>query len=263
MKISPESESNRNSSFDDDFNLLNQEYDDLLLKHAALEHARRTVQDFDADTSLADIPAPDLHELDRRMQQVFSDAKRKRRFADSAKQCKKILKVAAAFVVVAMASFTALFFSVDAVKINVVNFIVRSHELSTQFHVEDMFGQIPEDAPSLMPEDFREPTYIPAGFEETTSSIHTGYGAIIYESEKTEYVLSYSCMDFNTFLSLDTEDCMVESVSVDGYKAYLYTKYRGDLKGHTSLIWQDGSYIHLISGPITKREIIKMAESLY
>ena len=41
MKISPESESNRNSSFDDDFNLLNQEYDDLLLKHAALEHARR------------------------------------------------------------------------------------------------------------------------------------------------------------------------------------------------------------------------------
>ena len=116
---------------------------------------------------------------------------------------------------------------------------------------------------ALMPDDFREPTYIPAGFEETTSSIHTGYGAIIYESEKTEYVLSYSCMDFNTFLSLDTEDCMVESVSVDGYKAYLYTKYRGDLKGHTSLIWQDGSYIHLISGPITKREIIKMAESLY
>ena len=54
----------------------------------------------------------------------------------------------------------------------------------------------------------------------------------------------------------------MEQVSVSGNKAYPYTKYRGELKGHTSLIWHDGSYIYLIGGPISSQEIIRMAESL-
>ena len=266
MKISPEGESCRNSSFDDDLKLLNEQYDELLLKQAALEHARLTAEIFSAEESTdesSDTPIPDLQALDQRIQNIFAGARRRQRCTEVLRQCKKIAKVAAAFVLVAMASFTVLFFSVDAVKINVVNFIVRSHELSTEFHVEDMFGQIPEDAPELTMSDFHKPTYIPEGFEETTSSFHPGSGIVIYETEQTDYILSYSCMDFNTFISLDTENCMMESVTVNTNKAYLYTKYRGENKGHTSLIWQDGSYIYLISGPISKREIIKMAESIY
>ena len=70
-------------------------------------------------------------------------------------------------------------------------------------------------------------------------------------------------MELSTSISLDTEDCMRESVSVNGYSAYLYTKYRSDLKGNTSLIWHDENYIYLISGPVNQHEILKIAESLY
>lgn len=163
---------------------------------------------------------------------------------------------------VALAGFTVLFFSVDAVKINVVNFIVRSYEVATRFHIEDMLGNMPEDFPELNQTTFREPGYIPKGFDQTYYSCTEGHGMIIYEEPDSPYVLSYSCMTLNTSISLDTEDCLMEQVSVSGNKAYLYTKYRGEPKGHTSLIWHDGSYIYLIGGPISSQEIIRMAESL-
>ena len=121
---------------------------------------------------------------------------------------------------------------------------------------------MPEDFPELNQTTFREPGYIPKGFDQTYYSCTEGHGMIIYEEPDSPYVLSYSCMTLNTSISLDTEDCLMEQVSVSGNKAYLYTKYRGELKGHTSLIWHDGSYIYLIGGPISSQEIIRMAESL-
>lgn len=176
---------------------------------------------------------------------------------------KKISRRAAAFLLVFLAGFTVLFFTVDAVKLNVVEFIVRSHEMFTQFRMEDMFGNMPEDIPELTESSFRRPSYIPERFSEVSFHFIPGHGYIGYECQDTPYILSYSCMELSTSISLDTEDCMRESVSVNGYSAYLYTKYRGDLKGNTSLIWHDENYIYLISGPVNQHEILKIAESLY
>ena len=49
---------------------------------------------------------------------------------------------------------------------------------------------------------------------------------------------------------------------MSGNEADLYTKYRGELKGHASLVGHGGSYIDVIGGPISSQEIIRMAESL-
>ena len=163
---------------------------------------------------------------------------------------------------VALAGFSVLFFSVDAVKLNVIDFIVRSHEVATEFHIEDMLGNVPEQIPELNESDFTEPTYIPSGCSQSSAYFMTGHGYIVYERPGCEYLLNYSCMTLNTFLSLDTEDCISEQLSVNGNKAYLYTKFRGPMEGHCSLIWHDGRYIYLISGPVNKKEIVKMAESI-
>ena len=250
-------------SFDDDLKMLAEEFDELSFRRCALEHAQQQAQDFDALTG-PDEPTqePDFAALDQLMEKQLHRKQSERRRRRFCKQAVRFSRIAASFLVVALAGFTVLFFSVDAVKINVVNFIVRSYEVATRFHIEDMLGNMPEDFPELNQTTFREPGYIPKGFDQTYYSCTEGHGMIIYEEPDSPYVLSYSCMTLNTSISLDTEDCLMEQVSVSGNKAYLYTKYRGELKGHTSLIWHDGSYIYLIGGPISSQEIIRMAESL-
>lgn len=250
-------------SFDDDLKMLAEEFDELSFRRCALEHAQQQAQEFDALTGPDELmPEPDFAALDQLMEKQLHRKQSERRRRRFSKQAVRFSRIAASFLVVALAGFTVLFFSVDAVKINVVNFIVRSYEVATRFHIEDMLGNMPEDFPELNQTTFREPGYIPKGFDQTYYSCTEGHGMIIYEEPDSPYVLSYSCMTLNTSISLDTEDCLMEQVSVSGNKAYLYTKYRGEPKGHTSLIWHDGSYIYLIGGPISSQEIIRMAESL-
>ena len=243
-------------SFDDDLKMLAEEFDELSFRRCALEHAQQQAQDFDALTGPDEpMPEPDFAALDQLMEKQLHRKQSERRRRRFSRQAVRFSRIAASFLVVALAGFTVLFFSVDAVKINVVNFIVRSYEVATRFHIEDMLGNMPEDFPELNQTTFREPGYIPKGFDQTYYSCTEGHGMIIYEEPDSPYVLSYSCMTLNTSISLDTEDCLMEQVSVSGNKAYLYTKYRGELKGHTSLIWHDGSYIYLIGGPISSQEI--------
>lgn len=252
------------TSFEDDLDQIQHEYDLLLLKELSVEHAKKQADAFSKWTEEEkQIPDHDFSSLDLQFSALLQEQKKQQNRLHAARRIKNFGKRAAALAIVAMASFTVLFFSVDAVKLNVVNLIVRSYERSTQFHMEDMFGKMPQEIPPLTEADFRAPSYLPYGFEEAAYNFISGQGNIVYESPDSPYILSYSCMEFSTSVLLDTEDCMSESVSVNGYDALLYTKYRGDLKGHTSLIWHDERYIYLISGPVCKKEIVKMAESLY
>lgn len=264
------------NSLDDDLHLIDQQFEQLLLRQHAVEHVRSQADAFSQLTGCEDplsdeaegqgeeapVPAPDFSALDEAILCQLNETQAKRNRNRLFRHTKKAVQVAASFVVVALAGFSVLFFSVDAVKLNVIDFIVRSHEVATEFHIEDMLGNVPEQIPELNESDFVEPTYIPSGFSQSSAYFMTGHGYIVYERPNCEYLLNYSCMTLNTFLSLDTEDSISEQVSVNGNKAYLYTKFRGPMEGHCSLIWHDGRYIYLISGPVNKKEIIKMAESI-
>ena len=266
MMSSKENFDDLKASFDDDLEQLNQEFDQLLLKKLSLEHALEQDQLFDElaqEDEKIDKLAANRPDLDAAIKDQLERCQKKRLQKHTLQSLKKISRRAAAFLVVFLAGFTVLFFTVDAVKLNVVEFIVRSHEMFTQFRMEDMFGNMPEDIPELTESSFRRPSYIPERFSEVSFHFIPGHGYVGYECQDTPYILSYSCMELSTSISLDTEDCMRESVSVNGYSAYLYTKYRGDLKGNTSLIWHDENYIYLISGPVNQHEILKIAESLY
>lgn len=265
MMSSKENFDDLKASFDDDLEQLNQEFDQLLLKNSLWNmHWSRTsclmslLRKMSRSTNLPQTVLIWMQQL-----KTSWNAVRK--------------SVCKTYIAVSQEGFTPgssfsgcipcwihrFVFTVDAVKLNVVEFIVRSHEMFTQFRMEDMFGNMPEDIPELTESSFRRPSYIPERFSEVSFHFIPGHGYVGYECQDTPYILSYSCMELSTSISLDTEDCMRESVSVNGYSAYLYTKYRGDLKGNTSLIWHDENYIYLISGPVNQHEILKIAESLY
>ena len=177
-------------SFDDDLKMLAEEFDELSFRRCALEHAQQQAQDFDALTGPDEpMPEPDFAALDQLMEKQLHRKQSERRRRRFYKQAVRFSRIAASFLVVALAGFTVLFFSVDAVKINVVNFIVRSYEVATRFHIEDMLGNMPEDFPELNQTTFREPGYIPKGFDQTYYSCSEGHGMIIYEEPDSPYVL--------------------------------------------------------------------------
>ena len=148
-------------AFDDDLEQLNQEFDQLLLKKLSLEHALEQDQLFDElaqEDEQIDKLAANRPDLDAAIKDQLERCQKKRLQKHTLQSLKKISRRAAVFLVVFLAGFTVLFFTVDAVKLNVVEFIVRSHEMFTQFRMEDMFGNMPEDIPELTESSFRRPS---------------------------------------------------------------------------------------------------------
>ena len=153
MMSSKENFDDLKASFDDDLEQLNQEFDQLLLKKLSLEHALEQDQLFDElaqEDEQIDKLAANRPDLDAVIKDQLERCQKKRLQKHTLQSLKKVSRRAAAFLVVFLAGFTVLFFTVDAVKLNVVEFIVRSHEMFTQFRMEDMFGNMPEDIPELI-----------------------------------------------------------------------------------------------------------------
>ena len=138
MMSSKENFDDLKASFDDDLEQLNQEFDQLLLKKLSLEHALEQDQLFDElaqEDEQIDKLAANRPDLDAAIKDQLERCQKKRLQKHTLQSLKKVSRRAAAFLVVFLAGFTVLFFTVDAVKLNVVEFIVRSHEMFTQFRI--------------------------------------------------------------------------------------------------------------------------------
>lgn len=187
MKSSEHQPESLQNSLDDDLHLIDQQFEQLLLRQHAVEHVRRQADAFSRLTSCEDplsgdtegedeessFPSPDFSALDQAIFQQLNQTQKKRNCSRLFRYTQKAVRVAASFLVVALAGFSVLFFSVDAVKLNVIDFIVRSHEVATEFHIEDMLGNVPEQIPELNESDFMEPTYIPSGFSQSSAYFMT------------------------------------------------------------------------------------------
>ena len=59
-------------------------------------------------------------------------------------------------------------------------------------------------------------------------------------------------------MAVDTEGITTEEITINGMNGIIYSK-----RGLTTIIVNDNSYVHMISGYESREEIIKIAESLY
>lgn len=59
-------------------------------------------------------------------------------------------------------------------------------------------------------------------------------------------------------MAVDTEGITTEEITINNMKGIIYSK-----RGLTTIIVNDNSYVHLISGYESREELIKVAESLY
>ena len=118
MMSSKENFDDLKASFDDDLEQLNQEFDQLLLKKLSLEHALEQDQLFDElaqEDEQIDKLAANRPDLDAAIKDQMERCQKKRLQKHTLQSLKKISRRAAAFLVVFLAGFTVLFFTVDAV----------------------------------------------------------------------------------------------------------------------------------------------------
>lgn len=258
-----------------------QDCDDVMLRCLAVLHAGDEAALFQQFIDECSDGEPfDRPELDASISALIQTHKRRRCWQAVGARLYKYGSLAAVFLCVCAVGLTTLFFTVDAVKLNVIGFVVDAYEEATDFNVEAVFGEIPESSPEITSETFREPEYIPDGFEIRYASVRPDQAIVFYNKEQppdpqpsgevrrkpglyeNKERINYSCMTLNVSITLDTEDCTRTAVSINGNEGFAYTKFRGPSKGRSSVIWHDNDYIYLITGSVSEKEMIKIAKSV-
>jgi hypothetical protein len=109
-----------------------------------------------------------------------------------------------------------------------------------------------------LPDNFiyREPTFIPNGFEEN-----------IRKEKENQLIIEYCSVNNKTFryyqdtlttkYQIDTENMTTETVSINGHEAYLSFDEENSI-----IVWNDGQYSYIINGDLCKSDIIAVANSV-
>lgn len=175
--------------------------------------------------------------------------KRKKMFLN----LKQFSKRAAILILVLIGAMSALMFTVEAVRVRVLNFFIERNEKYTEVRIDEETGS--NSIAGLDWENYYSPGYIPEGYSFESSK---GLGAIkvlIYTNGEDQIVFTQSRN--GTDIQLDTEDAVVKEVSIDGKEGMIITE--GD---KVMLFWYNEEVSFTLVGHVAEEEMVKMALSV-
>ena len=193
-----------------------------------------------------------------KFQRAVSKAFRNRAAKSAIKSTFYALNRAAAFVVLLFGLFLLSTVAVQAVRVNVLNFLISFEREYTSIQIGGA------DSNSIIGgnvyvtwTDAYVPTYIPDGFRITRLNNEQDYRYINYSHDdgRTVYYYELSAMYES---NIDTEDAdRIENVSIHGLDALFVEK-----DGKLSIAWAGGDRMFVISAQVTENEIFKIAEGV-
>lgn len=146
-------------------------------------------------------------------------------------------------------------FSVSALREPVIQFFVEVYEKFSQVffqHNEE------EQFPATL-EVYYTPTWLPEGYRgdpaQTLDIINLCER--VYVSESGQDILFGQYTITSSALRIDTEGVEIESVILSGNAGLYFSN-----KGFQYLTWNDGQYGFSVSGPVSKADIVRLAESI-
>lgn len=226
-------------------NELNEKIFDEILKYAVTEHVEEADKQWPPEEELENQYT--LSEtLEKKMQHLFTMQKRRAQIAN----IKRITTKAAAVILVFFTVSFVLVMNVDAWRANVMNFLSKRSEISTIFSIGQDEEVIPETHGISLP------TCLPSGYKMVSLEIVEDYYLAIYkDSVSNEIRLEEMPRSFTA--GIDSEDAYVEVIEVNGQQAEYFEK-----NNIGTLIYKYDEMFYLLSGPVTKDELIKIAESM-
>ena len=150
---------------------LGRESDEWILKCLALENQEDAAREWDAflEEDTQD-PEPFARpELDRAVGEMIRRRRDRQTLHRMGRVARRTVLVAACFLCVLSMSFTTLFCTVDAVRLNVVELVMRTTQAYTSFNLKSLMGdQAPQNV-AVSYESCPRPTWVPPGYQPADS----------------------------------------------------------------------------------------------
>lgn len=129
--------------------------------------------------------------------------------------------------------------------------IIFNQEPSRQTQASETAVTTNDDARNKVPEQ------IPEGYKKVDQLITDEIAQIYYKNSKGDELIFERQVSDILEVMVDTEGIKLEPLQVNQLSGLYYSN-----KGVQNLIWQEGQFIFIISGKVTKNELLNMAESL-
>ena len=199
---------------------------------------------------LADeLPEPEPVEFSkshqRRMKAIFRGPQRRLRMKRIVKYSQRIAVVLLVMILVSAATV----FSVEAWRIQFLNFVVSVSQTNTDISFTE------DDKGDSYSDDLITLGYIPDGFVLVESDSRIDY--IVLGFMKNESFFRISMTNIDALISIDTENAKTQKTQVGKYEAFISTNDNA-----TILVWHDTVYAYRLSGNIDEGEIIHIAENI-
>ncbi len=185
-------------------------------------------------------PSP---ELDAKIKKLFRRERRKAVL----KKAAVIAKRAACVLVVLIAAFAIAIGSVEAWRVKFLNYVFDPEKPN----MEIVFG----DKGTYYSDDDIIIKYLPLGFELTEKL--PSRKSVTFTFELQDSYISVTRFDKDIRRNVDTEGATVEDIVINDYDGIYIEK-----EGFKLVTWSDGDYMFSITANVSKKELIRVAESI-
>ncbi|WP_193708428.1 DUF4367 domain-containing protein [Alkalibaculum sporogenes] len=191
--------------------------------------------------------------LDSWFDDYIKVSKEKDKHIKRKKQIKQIGSKVAMIVLVISISLTILTFSVEAIRVKVLNLFIEINDKYSEFKVAEIDEY---DNDVVQRAGDYEPMYIPEGFVIDHTEEFNDIKTIEFTDGDNGFIV-FERAPNGTDYQFDTEDAKVSEILVKGTKGILIEKNNGNI-----LFWNDEEWSYFILSDIELKIIIQMAESV-
>jgi len=235
---------------------LEEEYTDSVWRLIMYDYAEAKGEEYlkeneEVENDLRYAPTPEATE---RFNKMINSFFHKRKLQTLAIKSRKILnKVAIGFLVFAVI-FTITYISVDAFRVQVLNFLLTSEKEYTSVQLEE--SELGKNITAGL-SDIYAPSYIPMGYW-LDSIMDIENGRIIEYINNESKIIRFIENTSSWISNIDTEDAeMVKSININGVDGLFVLK-----DGKTTISWAMDNKMFVISAQISEDEIVQIAESV-
>ena len=226
--------------------------DESLLRLAAIEVYEDAVKEYESLRE-DDSPAISQRQVDEQFKQLMARYRQEQgahRFRSlPRKVLRRAVTVAAAVAVLCSSAFTVAMASSPTIRGIILEDFGKYSDLVM------LLGEQKAECPEGW-EEMYYPTYIPQGYTFYKCTKSSEVSNLIYINSDKEFI-NFSIITNSTNISMDTEKMTKAKLEINGQDAILYVKER-----ISSLVINYEDYVILISGYLTKDDVIKIAESI-
>lgn len=213
-----------------------------VLKKALKQYQFEYLEDY-RDEKYADIVVTD--ELNEKINELIKKRKTPHYFTN------RISKKIAVVIMILFIAITTTVVSVDALRETISDFFVEIYEQFSLIVFEEDKNESEFENIQI-----HLPNYIPNGYKMTVEEVNNLSVFCEYKNENDILIFEQSIVS-GMQIGIDTENTYVETIFIDDGELLYYEN-----KNEKSIIFYNDSYSYMISGKISKEELIKIAQSI-